>query len=98
MTQVTINSVSGFTLPFSGVACDVYGNQCQSVGVISSLPDTITLPSPEFDTAPAFGLKLIDSNGCEIFQILYCNLNIEQKQFQDFENFVFMDYEVYQFQ
>lgn len=72
MTQVVINSVSGFTLPFSGVACDVYGNQCQSIGIISSLPSTINLPSPEFDSAPAFGLKLIDSNGCETFEILEC--------------------------
>lgn len=97
MTQVVINSVSGFTLPFSGVACDVYGNQCQSIGTISSLPTTITLPSPEFDTAPAFGLKLIDSNSCEIFQILICQ-PVNQKQFQDYDNFDFMDYEVYQFQ
>ena len=72
MTQVTINSVSGFTLPFSGVACNIYGNQCQSIGIISSLPTIITLPSPEFDTAPSFGLKLIDSNGCESFEILQC--------------------------
>lgn len=98
MTQVTINSVSGFTLPFSGIACDVYGNQCQSIGTISSLPTTINLPSPEFDSAPAFGLKLIDSNGCEIFQILICQPGGPSKQFQNLDPFYFMDYEIYQFQ
>jgi hypothetical protein len=97
MTQVTINSVSGFVLPFSGAACNIYGNQCQSIGVITSLPTIITLPSPEFDTAPAFGLLLIDSTGCQVFQVLDCQID-PQKQFQDGDVYDFMDYEIFQFQ
>ena len=69
--QVTITSVSGLTPPFSAYCCNVYGNQCVYVGVINSLPDTILLP-PQFNTAPAVGLLLIDPIGCERFEEIYC--------------------------
>ena len=71
--QVTITSVSGLTPPFSAYCCNVYGNQCVYVGVINSLPDTILLP-PQFNTAPAVGLLLIDPIGCERFEEIYCIL------------------------
>jgi hypothetical protein len=70
--QVTILSAVDFTPPFSVSACNVYGNQCQSIGVISSLPATITLPS-QFDTASAVGILLIDSTVCERFETFVCN-------------------------
>ena len=69
--QVTITSVFGLTPPFSAYCCNVYGNQCVYVGVINSLPDTILLP-PQFNTAPAIGLLLIDPIGCERFEEIYC--------------------------
>ena len=98
MTQVTINSIVGLIPPYSGFACDVYGNQCVYVGQITVTPITITLPS-QFDMAPAIGLKLIDSTGCEKLITLIC---IEEgrieKQFQDGDYFFFMDYEIFQFQ
>ena len=69
--QVTINTISGLTTPFSGYCCDVYGNQCSYIGIISSLPTTITLPI-QFNTAPAIGLKLIKDNGCERIETINC--------------------------
>ena len=69
--QITITSVTGLTTPFSGYCCDVYGNQCSFVGVINSLPTTITLPN-QFNTAPAIGLKLTDGAGCETLETIYC--------------------------
>ena len=98
MTQVTINSIVGLIPPYSGFACDVYGNQCVYIGQITVTPITITLPS-QFDTAPAIGLKLIDTTGCEKLITLIC-IEVEpvEKQYQDGDDFFFMDYEIYQFQ
>jgi hypothetical protein len=69
--QVTITSVFGLTPPFSAYCCNVYGNQCVYVGSGVMPPITITLP-PQFNTAPAVGLLLIDSIGCERFEEIYC--------------------------
>lgn len=99
MTKVLITQISGFTIPFSGIACDVYGNNCSDLGEATTIPYLFTLPS-QFDTAPAFRLTLIDSFGCEVIQVIYCTGDVidSYKQFQDFEYFVFMDSEPYQFQ
>ena len=99
MTELVINNITGSTAPpYSGYACDVYGNQCVYIGEITGTPQTIILPSPQFDSAPAIGFKLVESIGCEIFGILYCvELPPEGKQFQDGEYFLFMDYTLYQF-
>lgn len=97
MTQLIINSVTGFIPPFSGYVCDFYGNQCVYIGIISSLPTTITLPS-QYDNAPVITLKLVDNN-CEKSTILYCaDLPPTDKQFQDGEFFFFMDGDNYEFQ
>lgn len=69
--QVTITNVFGLTPPFSAYCCNVYGNQCVYVGSGVMPPITITLP-PQFNTAPAVGLLLIDSIGCERFEEIYC--------------------------
>jgi hypothetical protein len=97
--SVLIVSVSGLTIPFSGIACDVYGNNCQYIGSSITTPYSFNLP-PEFDTAPAIGMKIIDTKGCELFEILYCSVgSIEgYKQFQDSRYFVFMGSQPYQFQ
>ena len=50
--EITINSVSGITPPFSGYCCDIYGNQCVFIGVINTIPTVISL-TPQFNTAPA---------------------------------------------
>lgn len=72
--QVTILSATTITLPFSGIACDVYGNQCQYIGSATTIPHIFNLP-PLFDTAPTLLLKLIDSQGCEISEITNCDLD-----------------------
>jgi hypothetical protein len=71
MNEITINSVSGFSLPISAYTCDVYGNQCVYAGTIITIPETITLSS-QFNMAPALGLKLNDGT-CETFEIIDCS-------------------------
>jgi hypothetical protein len=95
-TQVIISSATGITPPFSGIACDVYGNNCSYLGSGSTFPFVFTLPS-QFNTAPAFQLTLVDSAGCSLSEILYCS-TYPPKQFQNMEYFVFMGGELYQFQ
>lgn len=99
MTEVLITKISGFTTPFSGIACDVYGNNCSNIGEATSIPFLFTLPS-QFNTAPAVQITLIDSTGCQVVNVIYCTGEVldSYKQFQDFEYFVFMDSEPYQFE
>ena len=73
-SQVTISSALGITPPFSGTACDVYGNNCSYVGSGSTFPVTFTLPS-QFDTAPEIQLTITDSIGCSLSEIIYCTPN-----------------------
>jgi len=101
MAQILITSTSFVNTPYNTYVCDVYGNQCVLVAnVITGQPPTLslTLP-PQFNTAPAVGVKIIDSLGCEVFKILDCTQEtITPKQFQDFEYFYFMDNTGYDFQ
>ena len=69
--QVVILNGNNVIPPFSGYACDVYGNQCQYIGSGTTFPITFTLPM-EFQTAPAAQLVITDSNGCSISEILSC--------------------------
>ncbi len=50
--------------------------------------------------APAVRITLIDSTGCEFTQTIYCTGDVldSYKQFENFEYFVFMDSEPYQFE
>lgn len=96
--QVTIYSALNITPPFSGIACDVYGNQCSYVGSGTTFPTTLTLTS-QFNTAPALQLTIVDSTGCTVSEIIYCNdLVGNPKQFQNLDYFYFMDGEIYEFQ
>lgn len=95
-TQVIIASAVNITPPFSGTACNVYGNDCVYIGSGTTFPIVFVLPS-QFNTAPALQLTLTDSAGCSISEILYCT-DDPPKQFQNFEYFVFMGGDLYQFQ
>lgn len=75
MNTVTISSIIGLTPPFNVYCCDVYGNQCAFIDVVTTTPVTISLP-PQFNTAPAVGLLMTDSLGCEKFEILNCDILI----------------------
>jgi hypothetical protein len=100
MTQIQINSITGSAYPYTLYACDVYGNQCV---LIATIPSTVTFPliitlPPQFNGAPAVGLKMIDSVGCELFGIFYCEGTNTAKIFEDGEIFLFMDAEIFIFQ
>jgi len=98
MTQLTINGISGCTSPYSIYVCDVYGNQCVLIATITgsaTYPISFILP-PQFNSAPAIGLKLVDANGNEKFGIIYCAP--KGKIFQDGEIFIFMDADIYIFE
>ena len=100
MTQIQINSITGSAYPYTLYACDVYGNQCVLITTIPStttFPLTITLP-PQFNGAPAVGIKIIDSTGCELFGIINCQGIGKGKLFEDGEIFLFMDADIYIFQ
>lgn len=100
MTQIQINNVTGLTLPYEIFICNVYGNNCVLVATVNTtIPPvvTITLP-PQYDMAPAIGI-LIKDLLCERFITLNClDLPPIFKQFQDGDEFFFMDYSIYQFQ
>jgi hypothetical protein len=75
MTSIILNLITGLTYPYDVYVCDVYGNNCAYVAQVnSSIPPTIeiVLPPP-FDLAPAVGIKIITSDGCERFNIVNCN-------------------------
>lgn len=94
---VIISSAIGVTPPFSGTACDVYGNNCSYVGSGTTFPITFTLPS-QFNTAPALQLTLTDSTGCTLSEIIYCTTEGQPKQFQNLNYYYFMDGEQFNFQ
>ena len=74
MTSIILNSISGLTYPYDIYVCDVYGNNCGYISKIKTpVPPSveIVLPPP-FDMAPAVGIKLITSDGCEKFIIFDC--------------------------
>jgi len=74
MRAIDISQITGTTFPYLIYACDVYGNQCILLAVVNtSVPpsNTIVLP-PQFNSAPAVGIKVVDNDGCERFHILYC--------------------------
>jgi len=99
MSTIAIYGMTGVTLPYDIYTCDVYGNSCVLVSTINStVPPiiTITLPS-QFNTAPAIGIKIIDSVGCEKFGIINCQEG-KGKLFESGEVFLFQDANIYIFE
>lgn len=100
MTQVFITNISGLTPTYDIYACNVYGDDCVLLDNLgTTVPPIVSyiLPS-SFDTAPAIGLKIITSDGCERFHILYCQIFDPFKLFQDGTQFYFMSGDIYEFQ
>lgn len=98
MTSISITSIAGLSTPINVYVCNVFGNYCVLVATVNGVVPpsfTINLP-PEFETAPAVGIKIVACNGCEDFKIFYCE--DPNKQFQDLEEFYFMDSQQYDFQ
>ena len=100
MRVIAIYSISGLNPPYTVYACDIYGNQCILMATISQPPSPYVnryLP-PQFENAPSLGIKLIGPNGCEVFKIYSCVVSLGMKQFQDLEDFEFMDNILYDFE
>ena len=74
MGQIVINTTSGGTLPLNIYVCNVYGNFCTLIASIPiDAPPTVTLTlPPSFDTYPAVGVKIVDSNCCEKLVVANC--------------------------
>jgi hypothetical protein len=74
MTSIILNTIIGLNYPYDIYVCDVYGNNCGYISQINTpVPSSveIVLPPP-FNTAPAVGIKIITSDGCERFRIIDC--------------------------
>jgi hypothetical protein len=101
MTAINIQSITGSNFPYTIYVCDVYGNNCVLIAtIVTSVPpqNIIVLP-PQFNTAPAVGIKVIYGDGCERFEVVYCESILPvPKQFQDYEYFEFMDFVLFDFQ
>ncbi len=74
MARIEIVSITG-TSPYYVYVSDVYGNNKSYVGTIGSAVPPVEyfyLPTI-FNNAPAIMLTIIDSNGCEKFEIIDCS-------------------------
>jgi len=75
MNSIEISSITGLTPPYEIFVCNVFEQNCVSLGsVLSSVPPTVTftLP-PQFTFAPAVGIKIVSLiEGCSTFNIEYC--------------------------
>lgn len=103
MRQLEIRSISGGTLPINLYACDVYQNQCVLFGEINTpVPPIVSFILPQqFDNVPAIGILLVDSQGCERFEVGVCGDSGYTKIFQNIDNdyvFQFMDFVIYQYE
>jgi hypothetical protein len=92
MTAINIQAITGSNFPYTIYACDVYGNHCALIATIvtSVPPDNIIVLPSQFNNVAAVGIKVIYGD---------CNLLPPvPKQFQDYEYFEFMDFEIFDFQ
>lgn len=93
MAQIIINSTTG-VLPIDIWVCDSCNGTatCVYLDTTSTLPYTVNIPS-EYDTYHTFYIKVIDNLNC-----VFCESFSNNKQFQDGEDFDFMDGLPYEFQ
>ena len=91
-TIVTINSVTSGTSPYDIWVCDTCYGTCQYIDTTSTIPYSFTLPTI-YETYLTYVVKIIDDNGC-----VYCDNELNYKQFQNSDLFEFMDGVPYQFQ
>jgi hypothetical protein len=93
--QITISGITG-TPPYLVYVCDQTITYCYIVQTISGSSVSFTVPYSLESTTPII-LKIIDSNDCEIIQLLSCG-EIYGKQFEGFEIFLFQDTNIYLFE
>lgn len=90
---LTITGITSGVPPYNFYVCDENGNNCLFLG---NTTNSYTLNS-FFSTAKTLIVKVIDSNLCEFFTIVSCQLGVP-KQFQDGIYFNFMDGKEFYFQ
>jgi hypothetical protein len=79
MTQVVITNASGYT-PIEVYIADFNGNYKTYLGSITGTtnipvpPEQTFLPNSFFNTTPSIMLILRDSNGCEKFKLIPCEV------------------------
>ena len=76
MGVISLSNIESTSFPFQIYVCNVYGNSCIYLGTIDSLvppKNSIQLP-PEYQSAPAVGIKIITNDGCEKFEVVNCTL------------------------
>ena len=66
--SIDITGMSGGTVPVNYYICDINGNNCQLLGNTTG----IYVAPAFFQNVDDFMVKGIDSNGCDLFQILNC--------------------------
>jgi hypothetical protein len=74
MQTIQITSATG-TSPFSIDICDITYTYCYNVATgVVSFPTTVTIPSA-LDGVGQVLVKIVDSNGCETFNVFNCPTN-----------------------
>ena len=87
--QVIISGTTG-TPPYEIQVCDITNTYCYLVSSGETIPPAYTFyVPPPLDVVESFLLKIIDSNGCERFELLTCP--VENKMFEDGIFFLFED-------
>ena len=71
MSQVVDILTSTGTAPYDVYVCDVTNTFCYLVANNVTLPYQFTVPPP-LDTSTSVIIKLIDSDGCETFELYQC--------------------------
>jgi hypothetical protein len=74
MTSIDLTSITGLTYPYTVYVCNVYGEDCILIAVIeNTVPPNNEIALPiEFNQAPAVGIKIITTDGCERFLTFDC--------------------------
>lgn len=94
---VQINSISGNS-PYDIYVCDITLTYCYLVSGSTTIitPYQFIVPPP-LDNVTSLILKIVDSLGCERFVLLSCGVYYG-KQFEDFEVFLFQNFDIYLFE
>jgi hypothetical protein len=90
--KITITSISGAS-PYQIYICDQTITYCYFYQTFTGGTITFDVPPPLDDADPII-LKVIDSNNCEMIQLLECQ-EIYGKEFEDFHVFLFQDASIY---
>lgn len=74
MTSIDLTSITGLTFPYTVYACDVYGENCIVIATIENTvpPNNLIALPIEFNQAPAVGILIVTSDGCERFLTFDC--------------------------